>query len=85
MAAAASDGTPEIPAGESSRMNIYGPRFPDMHELWAAQDAPLQAHQAGCSDADYDRLVLERQQTEAAYLHGYDRDLMREIEPEAEL
>jgi hypothetical protein len=85
MAAAASDRMPEIPAEEPSRMIIYGPQFPDMRELWAAQDAPLQAHQAGCSDLDYDRLVLERQQTEAAYLDGYDRDLMRQIEPEAEL
>ncbi|MGH3254822.1 MAG: hypothetical protein ACRDOU_05330 [Streptosporangiaceae bacterium] len=69
----------------------YGPQFPDMEDVWRAQDAPAEADRAGCSAAEYDRLVLERQQTEAAYLEGYDRELLRareaipdEPEPEAE-
>ena len=58
-----------------------------MEDVWRAQDAPREADRAGCSNAEYDRLVLERQQTEAAYLEGYDRDLIRvrgEMEPEPE-
>ena len=65
----------------------YGPQFPTMEDVWRAQDAPLEADHAGCSNAEYDRLVLERRQTEAAYLKGYDRDLTRvrgEMEPEPE-
>jgi hypothetical protein len=64
-----------------------GPQFPTMEDVWRAQDAPLEADRAGCSNAEYDRLVLERRQTEAAYLEGYDRDLIRvrdEMEPEPE-
>jgi hypothetical protein len=60
-----------------------GPQFPTMQELWHAQQAPYAAHLAGCSDAEYDRLILERQQTEAAYLEGYDRGLMRDLQAEA--
>jgi hypothetical protein len=55
---------------------IYGPQFPDEHDLHRAQDRPLEAGQAGCSEAEYQRLVQERQQTELAYLAGYDRDLI---------
>jgi hypothetical protein len=60
-----------------------GPQLPDLHDLYRAQDAPCEANRAGCSDAVYDRLILERQQTEAAYLTGYDRDLDRVLETEA--
>jgi hypothetical protein len=61
---------------------VHGPQWPAMAELWAAQDAPILADTAGCSQAEYDRLVLERQQTEAAYLEGYDRALLRQLEAE---
>jgi len=61
---------------------IHGPSFPDIHALRAAQAAPCDADLAGCSDAEYDRLILERQQTEAAYLEGYDRELARDLERE---
>lgn len=57
-----------------------GPDFPDMHALWAAQAAPYEAHLAGCGDAEYDRLILERAQTEAAYFEGCDRELARALE-----
>jgi hypothetical protein len=66
-----------------------GPQFPDMEDVWRTQDAVADADRAGYSGAGYDRLVLERQQTEAAYLKGYDRELLRAREaipdePEAE-
>ena len=63
---------------------VYGPQFPDERDLYLAQDAPLEADRAGCSEAEYQRLVLERQQTELAYLAGYDRDLARALEAAAE-
>jgi len=73
----------------SGQAETYGPQLPSKAELWAAQDAPLEADRAGCSDAEYQRLLLERQQTEIAYREGYDRDLLRDLEaetePEAEL
>jgi hypothetical protein len=59
---------------------LPGPDFPDVHDLRAAQAAPCAANTAGCTDAEYDRLILERKQTEAAYLAGYDRALGRELE-----
>lgn len=70
-------------------MTATGPRFPAMEDVWRAQDAQADADRAGCSAAEHDRLVAERQQTEAAYLEGYDRDLLRAREaipdePEAE-
>lgn len=86
--------TPEAEAvlDAASEAEVCGPRLPELHDLCRAQDAPCEANRAGCSDAVYDRLVLERQQTEAAYLAGYDRELDRaleaeaaEAEPEAEL
>lgn len=72
----------------------HGPQFPTVEEFRTAQRAPHAAHLAGCTDAEYDRLVLQRHQTEAAYLEGHDRALVRamdaeaargELEPEAEL
>ena len=56
---------------------VPGPQPPDLADLWRAQLAPFQA---GLSDADFERLVTERQQTEAAWLDAYDRDLGRELE-----
>jgi hypothetical protein len=73
--------------GSQSTPNpILGPHPPDLVDLWQAQLAPLQAD---LSDADFERLVAERQQTEAAFLAAYDRHLVRElevadVEPEAE-
>jgi hypothetical protein len=64
---------PDLDPGADHR--IYGPQFPDEHDLYRAQDRPLEADQAGCGEAEYQRLVLERQQTELAYLTGYDRQV----------
>jgi hypothetical protein len=66
-----------------------GPQFPSMEDMWHARDAVTDADRAGYSGAGYDRLMLERQQTEAAYFEGYDRELLRAREaipdePEAE-
>jgi hypothetical protein len=58
----------------------YGPQPPDLADLYAAQDAPLEA---GLSNAEYDHRLTERSQTEAAYLDAYDRDLVRALEAEA--
>ena len=58
----------------------YGPQSPDLADLYAAQDAPLEA---GLSNAEYERRLTERSQTEAAYLDAYDRDLVRALEAEA--
>lgn len=69
---------PGVPEAE-----VYGPRLPELRDLHLAQDAPCEANRAGCSDVVYDRLILERQQTEAAYLAGYDRELDRALEAEA--
>ena len=67
----------------------FGPQPPDRADLYAAQDAPLEA---GLSDAEYGRLLTERIQTEIAYKEARDRDLVRVLEadaaspePEAEL
>lgn len=54
----------------------YGPQPPALGDLYAAQDAPLEA---GLGNAEYDRLIAERIQTEAAYLDAYDRDLVRAV------
>ena len=71
---------PRAEVGPQLDTETYGPQFPTIEDLWHAQAAPYEADLAGCSDAEYDRLVLERQQTEAAYLEGYDRNLMRALE-----
>jgi hypothetical protein len=55
----------------------FGPQPPALADLYAVQDAPLEA---GLSDAEYDPLVTARMQTEAAYLDAYDRDLLRALE-----
>ncbi len=83
--------TPAPDLDLSLAAETYGPQLPSLGDLYLAQDAPCEANAAGCSDAEYGRLVLERQQTEAAYLVGYDRELARSLEadpepePEAEL
>ena len=64
----------------------FGPQPPDRADLYAAQDAPLRVD---LSDAEYDRLLAERIQTEIAYKATCDRESARELEagatdPEAE-
>jgi hypothetical protein len=82
--------TPEPDLDLSPDTEVYGPQPPTQEELWLAQDAPCEASAAGCSAAEYDRLVTARMQTEATYLETYDRDLLRVLEadpdpePEAE-
>ena len=71
---------PKAEAGPEADSAVYGPQEPTINDLWTAQAAPHDATLAGCSDAEYDRLVLEKQQTEAAYLEGYDRDFGRAVE-----
>jgi hypothetical protein len=60
------------------------PQSPGQADLWAAQNAPRIANAAGCADAEYERLLDERQAAEAAYLaeHG---SLAPEPRTEAEL
>jgi hypothetical protein len=58
----------------------YGPQPPDRADLYAAQDAPLEA---GLSDAEFDRRLTARIQTEIAYKDAFDRDLIRALEAEA--
>ena len=55
----------------------FGPQPPDLADLYAAQDAPLRAD---LSDAEYDRLLAERIQTEIAYDATCDRELARSID-----
>jgi hypothetical protein len=60
------------------------PQSPSHAGLWAAQNAPRIANAAGCTDAEYERILDVRQQAEAAYLarHG---SLAPEPRTEAEL
>lgn len=78
---------PEPPAWEdeldASARFLY-PAPPTLHDLWDAQAAPHDANSAGCSDAEYDRLVLGRQQTETAYREAHDRDVVRTWDAEQE-
>jgi hypothetical protein len=68
----------------------YGPQPPswaDIHQAQAAVDA---AREAGCGIGEYERLVLDRLHTKAAYLAADDRELLRAVEaedpePEAEI
>ena len=62
---------------------ICGPQLPAMQDVRLARAMQSEADLAGCSDAVYDRLTLECQQTELAYLHGRDRDLIRDLEAES--
>ena len=62
----------------------YGPQLPSQADLWQAQAAPW--NEPRCSDADWERLILERHQTEAAYLARVDAGFAAEFEaanPEA--
>lgn len=56
----------------------------DASDLWAAQNAPRIANAAGCTGAEYERLLDVRYQAETAYLarHG---SLAPEPRTEAEL
>jgi hypothetical protein len=57
------------------------PQLPGFEDVWAAQE---RAHQAlGAHHADYDRAVLERQQTEAAFNIALDLADLHAAEAEA--
>jgi hypothetical protein len=45
----------------------YGPQLPSVHDVRDAQVAADDANLAGCSDAVYERLVLQKLQTAVAY------------------
>jgi hypothetical protein len=60
------------------------PQSPSQADLWAAQNAPRIANAAGCTDAEYERLLDVRQQAEAAYLARWG-SLAPEPRTEAEL
>src|SRR4051794_27671152 len=60
------------------------PQGPRPAGLWAAQNAPRIANAAGCTDAEYERLLDVRQQAEAAYLARWG-SLTPEPRTEAEL
>src|ERR1700730_1879501 len=72
---------PEPEAAEPEA-EVYGPQFPDLDDLYRARDAA----EYGVPERtpDLDRAVLERQQTEVAYLAGSSRALMRALEAEPE-
>jgi hypothetical protein len=78
--------TPQPDVDLNPTTEVYGPQFPSLDDLHRAQDAPLEADRAGSGEAEYQRLVLERQQTELAYLAGYDRALVptADLDPEPE-
>jgi hypothetical protein len=78
------------PQAEAALNTTDGPQLPSQAGLRMAHDAPWIANEAGCTDAEFDRLRLEQHQTEAAYLARIDAELGRELEaedpePEAEL
>ena len=67
----------------------YGPQFPDTEDVRRVRDAVTEADLAGSSGPEYGRLLLDRQQTDLAYLKGHDRALLASCEaipdePEAE-
>jgi hypothetical protein len=67
---------------------VCGPRLPSLADLHRAQAAPWS--EPRCTDAEWDRLILERHQTEAAYLVRVDAEFAAEYEaahpePEAEM
>ena len=58
-AAAVSRPEPEI-------AKAYGPHLPTMQDVWAARNAAAEAHEAGCSGAERERLILDLLRTEEA-------------------
>jgi hypothetical protein len=56
----------------------YGPQLPSVADLWQAQAAPWA--EPRCSDAEWERLTLEKHQTEAAYLARVDAEFVAEFE-----
>jgi hypothetical protein len=61
-----------------------GPGSPTCADLLAAQNAPRVANAAGCTDAEYERLLDVRQRVEAAFLAAHG-SLAPEPRTEAEL
>jgi hypothetical protein len=62
----------------------YGPRPPTARELLAARNAPPLAVEAGCGVDEYERLVLAKLDTEAAFREAEARAYALPPEPEAE-
>jgi hypothetical protein len=56
----------------------YGPQLPSVADLHQAQAAPWA--EPRCSDAEWERLTLEKHQTEAAYLARVDAEFVAEFE-----
>ena len=44
----------------------YGPHLPTMQDVWAARNAAAEAHEAGCSVDERERLILDLLRTEEA-------------------
>jgi hypothetical protein len=51
----------------------FGPQLPDRADVWLAQGAYAHA-QANGSDADYERAMTEKHQTENAFNQAADRE-----------
>jgi hypothetical protein len=58
---AAADSRPEPEIAEA-----YGPHLPTMRDVWDARRAADLAHEAGCSGAERERLILDLLRTEEA-------------------
>ena len=56
----------------------YGPQLPGVADLHRAQAAPWK--EPRCADAEWERLILEQHQTEAAYLARVDAEFAAELE-----
>jgi hypothetical protein len=77
--------------GATPSAEAYGPQPPTMEDVWQARDALVLANEAGCDDAKYERLLLDKLQTEVALREAEDRAILQaaaehsEPEPETEL
>lgn len=61
-----------------------GPQPPTAQELLEARNAPGLAVEAGCDVDEYERLVLAKLDTEAAFREAEDRAYASEPEPDLE-
>lgn len=61
---------------------VYGPHLPDLADLLQAHAAPWTDPQ--CPDAEWERLIAESHQTEAAYLARADAEYAAEFAAEFE-
>jgi hypothetical protein len=62
----------------TGRQAVYGPQLPSLADLWQAQAAPW--NEPRCTDAEWERLTLEKHQTEAAYRARADAEFAAEFE-----